>query len=142
MRKVGVKQLGPTTDHGHQKGQDHLAKLLSYPIGTSTGDHTIDFLCLNIDSAGHTTEDASSAISSDVLALLEILCKIVGCDVKLSVITGNAGRGTYVQHLHPALKMKSTMNDTSKRLSCDLHNINKALEVACMTHEVDKVLAT
>ena len=99
---------------------------------TSAGNYTIDFLCLNIDSAGHTTEDASSAISSDVLALLEILQTFVGPKVKLSVITGDAGGGASVQQLHPALKKKGIMDDKSKRLSCELHNLNKALEVACI----------
>ena len=63
MKKAGVTQLGITTDHGHRKGQDHLVKLLSFPNLTSTGEYTIDFLCLNVDSAGHTTEEASSAVA-------------------------------------------------------------------------------
>ena len=132
LKEAGVKQLGITTDHGHRKGQDHLVKLLSFPTLTSTGEHTIDFLCLNVDSAGHTTEEASSAISTDVEELLEILRRFLGPDVKLSVITGDAGGGASVQNLHPALITKGTMDTKSKRLSCDMHNLNKALETACI----------
>lgn len=132
LKEAGVKQLGITTDHGHRKGQDHLVKLLSFPTLTSTGEHTIDFLCLNVDSAGHTTEEASSAISTDVEELLEILRQFLGPDVKLSVITGDAGGGASVQNLHPALITKGTMDAKSKRLSCDMHNLNKALETACI----------
>lgn len=132
LKEAGVTQLGITTDHGHRKGQDHLVKLLSFPNLTNTGDHTIDFLCLNVDSAGHSTEDASSAIASDVSALLEILRIFLGPEVKLSVITGDAGGGASVQNLHPALMKNGTMDEKSKRLSCDMHNLNKALETACV----------
>jgi hypothetical protein len=132
LKEAGVKQLGITTDHGHRKGQDHLVKLLSFPTLTSTGEHTIDFLCLNVDSAGHTTEEASSAISTDVEELLEILRQFLGPDVKLLVITGDAGGGASVQNLHPALITKGTMDTKRKRLLCDMHNLNKALETACI----------
>jgi hypothetical protein len=109
-----------------------LVKLLSFPNLTSTGEYTIDFLCLNVDSAGHTTEEASSAVADDVSAILEILREFVDTDVKISVITGDAGGGASVQHLHPALQKKGTMDEWSKRLSCDMHNLNKALEIACI----------
>ena len=131
LKEANVTQLGITTDHGHRKGQDHLVKLLSFPSITSTEDLTIEFMCLNVDSAGHKTEEAASAISDDVSALLEILRTFVGEDVKLSVITGDAGGGAAVQLLHPELQKKGTMDEWSKKLSCDLHNLNKALEVAC-----------
>jgi hypothetical protein len=131
LKEANVTQLGITTDHGHRKGQDHLVKLLSFPSITSTGDLTVEFMCLNVDSGGHKTEEAASAISDDVSALLEILRTFVGHDVKLSVITGDAGGGASVQLLHPELQKKGTMDEWSKKLSCDLHNLNKALEVAC-----------
>lgn len=132
MKNAKVEQLGITTDHGHRKGQDHLVKLLSFPNLTSDGDYTIDFMCLNIDSAGHTTEEASNAIADDVSALLMILSEFLGDDVKLSVITGDAGGGASVQQLHPALQKKGQMDEWSKKLSCDMHNLNKALEIACI----------
>jgi hypothetical protein len=131
LKEAKVTQLGITTDHGHRKGQDHLVKLLSFPSITSTGDLTIEFMCLNVDSAGHKTEEAASAISDDVSALLEILRRFVGDDVKLSVITGDAGGGASVQNLHPELQKIGTMDEWSKKLSCDLHNLNKAFEIAC-----------
>jgi hypothetical protein len=131
LKQAKVQQLGITTDHSHRKGQDHLVKLLSFPRQTCDDDYTIDFLCLNVDSAGHSTEEASRAVSDDVLAFLDILRQFVP-NVKLSVITGNAGGGASVQHLHPALQANGTMDKWSKRLSCDLHNLNKALEVACI----------
>ena len=120
LKEANVTQLGITTDHGHRKGQDHLVKLLSFPSITSTGDLTIEFMCLNVDSAGHKTEEASKAISDDVSALLKILCTFVGDDVKLSVITGDSGGGASVQLLHPELQKKGTMDEWSKKLSCDL----------------------
>jgi hypothetical protein len=61
--------------------------LLSFPSITSTGDLTIEFMCLNVDSAGHKKEEAASAISDDVSALLDILRRFVGDDVKLSIIS-------------------------------------------------------
>ena len=131
LKQAKVQQLGITTDHGHRKGQDHLVKLLSFPRRTSDDNYTIDFLCLNVDSAGHSTEEASKAILEDVSAFLDILCNFVH-DVKLSVITGDAGGGASVQQLHPALKAKGIMDKYSKRLSCDMHNLNKALEIACI----------
>ena len=54
-----------------------------------------------------------------------------GKDVKLTVITGDAGGGASVQQLHPKLIQKRIMDARSKMLSCDMHNMNKALEVGC-----------
>jgi hypothetical protein len=58
--------------------------------------------------------------------------KMKGKEVKLSVITGDLGGGASVQQLHPKLIQNKTMCKYSKRLACDLHNMNKALEVACI----------
>ena len=114
MKEAGVTDLGLTTDHGHRKGQDHLVKLLSYPVKRDDdGRLTINFLCLNIDSAGHTTEEASHAISEDVKFFLEVLTEYTGNDVKLSTLTGDAGGGASVQLLHSALKTIGIMDNKS-----------------------------
>ncbi len=131
MRETGLSQLALTTDHGHRKGQDHLVKLLSFPERTSTGELSIGNFCLDVDSGGHTTVGAADAITLSVTPFLTILNRFLG-DVKLSVITGDAGGGASVQNLHPALKTRKLMDSHSKRLSCDMHkNLNKAFEVAC-----------
>ena len=127
-----MQHVGITTDHGHRKGQDHLVKLLSFPVKKDDGSRTINFLCLNIDSAGHSALEASHAIASDVNFFLEALSEYVGHKVCLSVITGDAGGGALVQNLHPALQDIGIMDESSKRLSCDMHNLNKALEIACV----------
>ena len=132
MKEAGVENVGITTDHGHRKGQDHLVKLLSFPAKKDDGSLTINFLCLNIDSAGHSASEASHAIAGDVNFILEALSEYVGHKVGLSVITGDAGGGASVQNLHPALQAIGIMDDCSKRLSCDMHNLNKALEIACI----------
>ena len=132
MKEAGVTDVGITTDHGHRKGQDHLVKLLSFPVKKDDGNLSINFLCLNIDSAGHSTAEASDAISKDMKWFLDLLSEFMGKDVKLSVITGDAGGGAAVQHLHPALQDIGIMDAVSKRLSCDLHNLNKALEIGCV----------
>lgn len=132
MKQAGVTDLGITTDHGHRKGQDHLVKLLSFPVKKDDGSLTVNFLCLNIDSAGHSALEASHAISHEVQFILDALSRYVGHNVNLSVITGDAGGGASVQNLHPALQDRGVMDNSSKRLSCDLHNLNKALEIACV----------
>ena len=133
MKDAGVTHLGITTDHGHRKGQDHLVKLLSYPSKKDNGSLTISHLCLNVDSAGHSAEEASDAIAKSVSFYTDILKGLNGGkEVKLSVITGDSGGGASVQQLHPKLINNKTMCKYSKRLACDLHNMNKALEVACV----------
>jgi hypothetical protein len=133
MKDAGVTRLGITTDHGHRKGQDHLVKLLSYPTKKDDGSLTISHLCLNVDSAGHSADEASDAIAKSVSFYTDILKEQNdGKEVKLSVITGDSGGGASVQQLHPKLITNKTMCKYSKRLACDLHNMNKALEVACV----------
>ena len=132
MKEADVESLGITTDHGHRKGQDHLVKLLSYPVKKDDGSLSVNFLCLNVDSAGHSAIEASYAISKDVTFILDILSKYVGRKVGLTVITGDAGGGAAVHHLHNALQNLETMDEWSKKLSCDMHNLNKAFEVACI----------
>ena len=131
MKETGLSQLALTTDHGHRKGQDHLVKLLSFPERTSTGDLSIGNFCLDVDSGGHTTDNAANAIALSVMPFLTILNRFLG-DVKLVAITGDAGGGASVQNLHPALKTRKLMDSHSKQLSCDMHNLNKAFEVACI----------
>jgi hypothetical protein len=135
MKKAGLTQLALTTDHGHRKGQDHLVKVLSYPDMTKSGHLTIGNFCLDVDQGGHTTIDAAEAIKLSVLPFLDILNRFInddeGSGVKLSVITGDAGGGASVQYLHPELMKLKLMGDDSKRLSCDMHNLNKAFEIAC-----------
>ena len=135
MKEAGLTQLALTTDHGHRKGQDHLVKVLSFPEMTKSGHLTIGNFCLDVDQGGHTTIDAAEAVKLSVLPFLDILNRFVsddeGSGVKLSVITGDAGGGAAVQHLHPELMRRKLMDDDSKRLSCDMHNLNKAFEIAC-----------
>ena len=135
MKKAGLTQVALTTDHGHRKGQDHLVKVLSFPEMSKSGHLTIGNFCLDVDSGGHTTIDAAEAIELSMLPFLDILDRFIGGDekgsVKLSAITGDAGGGAAVQHLHPELTKRQLMDDDSKRLSCDMHNLNKAFEIAC-----------
>jgi hypothetical protein len=131
MKETGLSQLALTTNHGHRKGQDHLVKLLSFPERTSsTGELSIGNFCLDVDSGGHTTDDAADVIVLSVTPFLAILNRFLG-DVKLAVITSDAGGGASVQNLHPALKTRKLMDSHSKQLSCDMHNLNKAFEVVC-----------
>ncbi len=131
LRLAGVTQLALTTDHRHRKGQNHLVKLLSFPQLTDTGELTIGNICLDVDSGGHTTNDAANAIAHSMNHFLNILQTFVSEDVKISAITGDAGGGASVQNLHPALIKREVMGNDSKRLSCDMHNFNKAFEIAC-----------
>ena len=73
MTDAGVTSLGITTDHGHRKGQDHLVKLLNYPIKKEDGSSTIGPLCLNNDSARHLADKASDAIADSVMFYMDIL---------------------------------------------------------------------
>ena len=110
--------------------RDHLGKLFSFPDRTSTGELSIGNFCLDVNSGGHMTDDAANSIALSVTPFFAILNRFLG-DVKLAVITGDTGGGASVQNLHPALKTRKLMDSHSKRLSCDMHNLNKAFEVAC-----------
>ena len=129
MKETGLSQLALTTDHGHRKGQDHLVKLLSFPERTSTGDLSIGNFCLDVDSGGHTTDDAANAIALSVTPFFAILNRFLG-DVKLAVITGDAGGGASVQNLHPALKTRKLMDSHSKlRLPALIPGVDKELGI-------------
>jgi hypothetical protein len=55
------------------KGQDHLVKLLDYPIKKEDGSSTIGHHCLNNDSARHLADKASDAIADSVMFYMDIL---------------------------------------------------------------------
>ena len=125
--------LGLTTDHGHRKGQDHFVKLLSWTGRDENDMWTVKFYCLDIDSSGHSAEEAASAIKLSTDDFLELLNEMIpGVDVKINLLTGDSGGGAAAQHIHPVLIRDKTMPTDSRMVNCDMHGIMKPLEIACI----------
>ena len=53
-----------------------------------------------------------------------------GKKVEVECLTGDSGGGAAVQRLHPALVNLSIMDELSRYVGCDMHGMNKPLEVA------------
>ena len=120
------------TDHGHRKDQDHYVKMVSWAGCDEDRNWTVKFYCLDVDSCGHSAQEAAYAIKMSTLQLISILKDLCGeVDIQLSMLTGDTGGGAAVQNIHPVLITNGTMGRKSKRLSCDIHNLFKALEIAC-----------
>jgi len=65
--------------------------------------------------------------------LLEILNDMIeDVEVKISLLTGDGGGGAAAHRLHKELIQNAVMEETSKKLICDMHNFFKPLEIACV----------
>ena len=135
MKEDRIKKIGLTTGHGHRKGQDHFVKLVSWAGLDENGDWnwTTKFHCVDVDSSGHSAEEAAYAVKVSTEELLSILNEIIeDAKVEIYSITGDSGGGATVHHLHKELIPKGVMDPISKKLACDMHNFVKLLEVACV----------
>ena len=59
---------------------------------------------------------------------------MAGDNVKVEIahITRNSGGGTTVHRLHPALLQVDDMDEVSAFFGCDMHVLNKPLDIACI----------
>ena len=133
MKEDGVQKIGLMTDHGHRKGQDHFVKIISWAGKNENDDWTIKFHCVDVDSSGHSAKEAAHAVKVSTEELLSILNEITDeTETKITFITGDAGGGAAVQHIHKELIRIGVMDSNSKKVACDMHNFVKPLEVACV----------
>jgi len=121
-------------NHGHRKDQDHFIKLVCWAGFNEDRNETIKYHCLDVDESGHSASEAAKAIKTLSELFIEVIKEMASDNVRVEIahITGDSGGGAAVHRLHPALVQVHVMEEVSAFLGCDMHALNKPLEVACI----------
>ena len=121
------------TDHGHRNKQDSYVKIVVWAGLDSEKKWTVKFYCLDVNIGGHSAVAAAEAVKISLETFTSTIEDMAdGKKVEVECLTRDLGGVAAAQRLHPALVNLSVMDELSRYLGCDMHGMNKPLEVSCV----------